>query len=291
VRQYARELGADLRKVQGTGRRGRIRREDVSAFVKSVLSGAAEAGLTISRAPPVDFSRFGPITSQPLSRIRRLAGQHLLRSWVTIPHVTHLDEADITELEAFRLREQAAATAAGVKLTLLAFLVKAVAVALAHYPTFNSSLAADGESLILKRYFHVGIAVNADGDLVVPVIRNVDQKGLFEVAGEIQRLSLKARTRGALTPEDIQGGCFTISNLGPIGGTHFTPIINPPEVAILGVSRAALRPVYQADGSLHPRLILPFSLSYDHRVVNGNGAGQLSAFLAQLLAETGQIVR
>jgi pyruvate dehydrogenase E2 component (dihydrolipoamide acetyltransferase) len=289
VRQLARELGVVLAQIAGSGRRGRIRKEDVTAFVKAALAGggafaAGGAGLAAPRPPAIDFSRFGPVEQRPLSRIRRLAGQHLSRSWAEIPHVTQLDEADITDLEAFRQAAQEEATGRGVKLTLLAFLVRCAAACLARYPEFNSSLAPDGAALILKGYCHIGVAVDTEAGLVVPVIRDVGRRGLFEIAAEIQRLGDQARGPG-VAPEDIQGGCFTISSLGGIGGGPFTPIINPPEVAILGVSRAVRRPVYQADGSLAPRLVLPFALSYDHRVVDGVAGARFTTHLAALLAD------
>ena len=231
--------------------------------------------------PPIDFSKFGDIESKPLSRIKRLGGQSLHRSWITVPHVTQFDEADITELETFRKSKIDSADKQGVKLTVLAFLVKAVVDVLQQYPEFNASLTADGEHIVLKKYFHIGIAVNTEDGLMVPVVRDADKKGLFDIAKEITELSDKAR-QGKILPRDIQGGCFTISSLGGIGGQHFTPIINMPEVAILGVSRAKMKPVYQ-DGEFAPRLMMPFALSYDHRVIDGVAGARFTRFLSTVL--------
>ena len=291
VRRFARELGVDLGLVYGSGRKGRILKEDVKAFTKSVLTGnklASGSGVAMPEIPAIDFSRFGEVESKPLSRIKRLGGQSLHRSWMTVPHVTQFDEADITELEGFRKSKVEAAKKQGIKLTLLAFLIKAVVDALQQYPEFNSSLGADGENLVLKKYFHIGIAVNTNDGLVVPVIRDADKKGLFDIALEITALSDKAQ-QGKIEPRDIQGGCFTISSLGGIGGQHFTPIINMPEVAILGVSRAQIKPVYQ-DGSFVPRLMLPFALSYDHRVIDGVAGAQFTQFLSTVLNDIRHIL-
>jgi pyruvate dehydrogenase E2 component (dihydrolipoamide acetyltransferase) len=289
VRRFARELGVDLGLVYGSGPKGRILKDDVKAFTKSVLTHNKLGSVAPAPAsPPIDFSKFGPIETKPLSRIRRLSGQALHRSWTSIPHVTQFDDADITELEAFRKARQKEAEKQGVKLTLLSFLLKATVTALEKFPDFRASLSADGESLVYKQYFHVGIAVNTDNGLVVPVVRNVDQKGLFELAREVQALSDKARA-GKLLPAEMQGGCFTLSSLGGVGGSAFTPIINAPEVAILGVSRAAIRPVY-VDDAFVPRLVLPFALSYDHRVIDGVAGARFTQFLGTVLADIRQIL-
>jgi pyruvate dehydrogenase E2 component (dihydrolipoamide acetyltransferase) len=292
VRRFARELGVDLGLVTGSGLKGRILKEDVIAFTKSVLSGTRPSGgisaLAFPDAPPVDFSKFGMTELRPLSKIRRIAGQNLHRSWINVPHVTQFDEADITDLEAFRKSELPAAEEKGIKLTLLSFLVKAAVVALRKYPEFNASLTTEGDALVLKYYFHIGVAVNTREGLMVPVIRDVDQKGLFAIAAEIQELARRAR-EGKLEPREMQGGCFTISSLGAAGGVGFTPIINTPEVAILGVSRTAIQPVYRED-KLVPRLILPLALSYDHRVIDGVAAAGFTRFLCEVLADIRQIL-
>ena len=291
VRRFARELGVDLAQVTGSGRKDRIQREDVMAFAKGILSRGAAAeprGLALPEAPAIDFARFGEIESRPLSRIRRRAGQSLHQSWITAPHVTQFDEADITELEAFRKSQRDAAKAEGARLTLLAFLVKAVVFALQKFPEFNSSLAPGGEQIILKKYYHIGVAVNTDQGLVVTVIRDADKKGLFDIARAITELGDKARA-GRSAPEELQGGSFTISSLGGIGGLHFTPIINPPEVAILGVSRAAIKPVHD-NGAFVPRLILPYAVSYDHRVIDGVAGAEFSRCLGGLLADIRQLL-
>ena len=291
VRRFARELGVDLARVTGSGRKGRIQREDVMAFAKGVLSRGEAAdtrGLALPEAPAIDFARFGEIESRPLSRIRRRAGQSLQQSWITAPHVTQFDEADITELEAFRKSQRDAAKAEGVRLTLLAFLVKAVVFALQKFPEFNASLAPGGEQIIIKKYYHIGVAVNTDQGLVVTVIRDADKKGLFDIARAITELGDKARA-GRAAPEELQGGSFTISSLGGIGGLHFTPIINPPEVAILGVSRAAIKPVHD-NGAFVPRLILPYAVSYDHRVIDGVAGAEFSRCLGGLLADIRQLL-
>jgi pyruvate dehydrogenase E2 component (dihydrolipoamide acetyltransferase) len=290
VRRFARELGVDLGLVAGSGPRGRVLVDDVKVFTKSVMTGARNAFAAGGQpaVAPIDFSKFGPTETVPLSRIRRLSGQALHRSWVTVPHVTQFDEADITDLESFRQDRSADAAAKGVRLTLLSFLMKAAVTALERYPEFCASLSADGESLVIKKYMHIGVAVNTDNGLVVPVVRDVDQKGVFELARELQTLSDVARA-GKLTPAQLQGGCFTISSLGGIGGTAFTPIINAPEVAILGVSRATRRPVYHGD-ALEPRLMLPFALSYDHRVIDGVAGARFTQFLATVLADIRQIL-
>ena len=290
VRRFARELGVDLGLVYGSGPRGRILKDDVKGFTKSVLTRNKLGSATPPgpASPPIDFSKFGPIDTQPLSRIKRLSGQALSRSWNSIPHVTQFDEADITELEDFRQTRQKEAEKKGVKLTLVSFLLKAAVTALEKYPDFCASLSPDGEAIIYKKYFHLGLAVNTNHGLVVPVIRDVDQKGLFELAREVQNLSEKARA-GKLFPAEMQGGCFTLSSLGSIGGSGFTPIINAPEVAILGISRAAIRPVYR-DNAFVPRLILPFALSYDHRVVDGVAGARFTRYLSTVLADIRQIL-
>jgi pyruvate dehydrogenase E2 component (dihydrolipoyllysine-residue acetyltransferase) len=290
VRHLARELGVDLGLVTGTGPKGRILKEDVKAFTRQVMAGAPIQGspLLVTAVPPIDFSKFGKTELKPLNKLKRIAGQNLQRSWITIPHVTHFEEADITDLETFRQAKLKDAAENKIKLTLLSFLLKATVVTLKKYPEFNASLTTDGESLVLKKYFHVGVAVNTEHGLIVPVIRDVDQKGLFQLAAEILALSTKARA-GKLEPRELQGGCFTISNLGGIGGIGFTPIINFPEVAILGVSRAYTKPVFQGE-SFKPRLIAPLSLSYDHRVIDGVAAGQFSRFLSEVLSDIRQIL-
>lgn len=287
VRRFARELGVDLGLVTGSGPKGRILKDDVTAFTRKALSGAvigAPAGKGLmSAVPPIDFSRFGQTELRPLSKVKRIAAEHLHRSWSSIPHVTQFDEADITDLEAFRQAKRKEAAQEDIKLTLLAFLLKATVVALKRHPEVNSSLTSDGEGLVLKRYFHIGIAVNTDLGLFVPVIRDVDQKGLYQLAAEVQALSARARA-GKIEPRELQGGCFTVSSLGGVGGTGFTPIINPPEVAILGVSRAAMRPVHDGQG-FAPRLILPLCLSYDHRVIDGIAAAGFTRLLAEVLSD------
>ncbi|HEX4954142.1 MAG TPA: dihydrolipoyllysine-residue acetyltransferase [Thermoanaerobaculia bacterium] len=287
IRRFARELGVDLGRVGGTGRKGRIVREDVQGFVKKTLAAppAASGGLAMPPAPEIDFSRFGPVEAKPLSRLRRAAGANLHRAWVTIPHVTQHEETDITELEAFRKQ---AAQESGTKLTLLAFLIRAAVASLRQFPDFNASLSADGESLILKGYFHIGVAVDTPGGLVVPVIKNADQKGLLALAAEVAEVAGRAR-EGKLRIDELSGGCFSISSLGGLGGTAFTPIINAPEVAILGVSRAAMKPVWQ-DGTFVPRLMLPLSLSYDHRVIDGAAAVRFVTHLARLLSDVRRLL-
>jgi pyruvate dehydrogenase E2 component (dihydrolipoamide acetyltransferase) len=291
VRRFARELGVDLGLVYGKGPKGRILKEDIKAFTKSMLSGNKLGGgdnFGFPEIPPVDFSKFGQTKMQPLSRLKRLGGQSLHRSWITVPHVTQFDEADITDLEEFRKSELEAAETEGIKLTLVTFLVKAVVVALQKFPEFNSSITSDGENLVIKKYFHIGVAVNTKNGLVVPVIKDADKKGLFEIAHEISQLSSKAQ-EGKLSLADMQGGCFTISSLGGIGGTAFTPIVNAPEVAILGVSRSAMKPVYE-NGEFVPRLMMPYALSYDHRVIDGVAAAQFTQFLSTILTDIRHIL-
>ena len=291
VRRVARELGVDLSRVTGSGPKGRILREDVQAFVKQALTqpGAATgAGRDLAPWPQIDFAKFGAVESVALSRIKKLSGANLARNWVMIPHVTQHDEADITELEQFRKSQAEAARRQDVRLTLLAFLMKAAVAALKQFPNFNASLAADGEALILKKYFHIGVAVDTPDGLVVPVIRDVDTKGALQLAQELAAVSAKARDR-KLSPTDMQGGSFSISSLGGIGGTAFTPIINAPEVAILGVSRSVTRPLY-VEARWEPRLMLPLSLSYDHRVIDGAEGARFITYLSGVLSDIRRLV-
>ncbi len=289
VRKFARELGADLGQISGSGNKGRILKEDVTAFVKKVMTaGGPGGGLGVAPMPEIDFSQFGDIESQPLTRINRLTGQFLHRNWVTVPHVTQFDEADITELETFRKQLNEEHKNEGTRVTVLAFLMKALVSALKEYPRFNSSLDATGENLVLKKYIHIGVAVDTPDGLVVPVIRDCDRKSLIELAGELIEISGKARDR-KLSPADMSGGCISISSLGGIGGTAFTPIVNAPEVAILGVSRAQMKPVYR-DGEFEPRLILPLSLSYDHRVIDGADGARFTSFLSKVLSDTRRLL-
>jgi len=288
VRQFARELGVDLSLVQGSAPKGRVTREDVQNYVKAAVSGgvvAAGAGspLSLPAAPEVDFSRFGEVETVALGRIKKISGAHLHRSWLSVPHVTQFDEADISELEAFRKSLKQEAEKQGVRLTFMPFLMKACAAVLREMPEFNSSLAPDGEHLLMKKYVHLGVAVDTPNGLVVPVVRDVDRKGVMELAGELGALSQKARD-GKLAPADMQGGCFSISSLGGIGGTQFTPIVNQPEVAILGVSRAEMKPRWNGT-EFEPRLRMPFSLSYDHRVIDGAQGVRFTTRLSALLAE------
>ncbi|MGH8699005.1 MAG: 2-oxo acid dehydrogenase subunit E2, partial [Burkholderiales bacterium] len=290
VRKFARELGVDLAGVKGSGPKNRILTADVQAFVKGVIAhGPAPAsqpagggvGLNLLPWPKVDFAKFGPIEVQPRSRIKKLSGANLARNWVMIPHVTNNDTADVTELEAFRVRLNKENEKAGIRVTMLAFLVKASVAALKKYPELNSSL--DGDNLVLKRYYHIGFAADTPNGLVVPVIKDADQKGVLDIARETGELAGQAR-EGKLKPADMQGGTFSISSLGGIGGTSFSPIINAPEVAILGVSRSATQPVWDGKAFV-PRLLLPLSLAYDHRVIDGAAAARFNAHLAQLLAD------
>ncbi len=288
VRRFARELGVDLSRVEGSGRKGRIVKEDVQAYVKRALSQGGGAGLGVAPMPEIDFSQFGDIEVKPLTKINKLTGQNLHRNWVTVPHVTQFDEADITDLEDFRKSMVAEYKDKGIKITLLAFLMKAVVSALREYPRFNSSLDATGENLIVKHYFHIGIAVDTPDGLVVPVIRDVDRKSLVDLAIELGEVSQKARDK-KLKPSDMQGGSLTISSLGGIGGTKFTPIVNAPEVAILGVSRAKMQPVWNGS-EFEPRLILPLSLSYDHRVIDGADGARFTTFLSRSLSDTRRLL-
>jgi len=283
VRRFARELGVDLAKVEGSGRKGRILREDVQGFVKRALSQGAGGGLGVEPMPEIDFSEYGPVETQPLTKINRLTGQNLHRNWVTVPHVTQFDEADITELEDFRKSLKAEYEKQGVKITFLPFLMKAVVSALKEHPRFNASLDATGENLVLKQYYHLGVAVDTPGGLVVPVVRDVDRKSLVDIAQELMDLSQRARDR-KLKPEDMEGGCLTISSLGGIGGTQFTPIVNAPEVAILGISRSSMKPVWNGK-EFEPRLILPLALSYDHRVIDGALGARFTTTLSALLSD------
>ncbi|MBU1620659.1 MAG: pyruvate dehydrogenase complex dihydrolipoyllysine-residue acetyltransferase [Gammaproteobacteria bacterium] len=301
VRRLAREFGVDLSKVTGTARKGRVQREDVQNYVKNIIAQVASGkgnvtsssnsvGFDLIPWPKVDFSKFGAVEEKPLSRIQKLSGANLHRNWVRIPHVTQFDEADITTLEEFRKEQNTLADKKkmGVKYTPLVFIMKAVAKALEEFPTFNSSLSEDGASLILKKYVHLGIAVDTPNGLVVPVVRDVNKKGIIELSRELQEISLKAR-EGKLTSADMQGGCFTISSLGGIGGTAFTPIVNAPEVAILGVSKSDIKPKWNGK-EFEPRLMVPLSVSYDHRVIDGALAARFTATLASYLADIRQII-
>ncbi|MBS0516872.1 MAG: dihydrolipoyllysine-residue acetyltransferase [Proteobacteria bacterium] len=292
VRVFARELGVDLAQVKGSERKGRISKEDVQKYVKGVLSGASAApkaaagggaGLDLLPWPKVDFAKFGEIETKPLSRIQKISGANLARNWVLIPHVTHNDDADITELEALRVSLNKEYEKAGVKFTMLAFLIKAMVAALKKFPTFNASLDASGENLVLKKYYNIGFAADTPNGLVVPVLKDADKKGIVEIGKEMSALAAKARD-GKLGPAEMSGGCISISSLGGIGGTSFTPIVNAPEVAILGVTKSAMKPVWDGK-AFQPRLILPLSLSYDHRVIDGALAARFTAYLAQLLAD------
>jgi pyruvate dehydrogenase E2 component (dihydrolipoyllysine-residue acetyltransferase) len=292
VRKLARELGVDLARVKGTGFKGRITHEDVKAFVKQTLTAPAAAAAPAPAAgarpalpavPVVDYSQYGPVETQPLTRIQKISGPRLQAAWVNIPHVTQFDEADITELEELRASLKDKAQAAGVKLTPLAFIMRACVKTLLEFPRFNAALDAEGANLIVRKFIHMGFAADTPTGLVVPVVRDAHRKDVYELARQLGQLSEKARA-GKLPPLDMQGGCFTISSLGGIGGTAFTPIINAPEVAILGVSRSAMRPVYRGSNFV-PRLMLPLSLSYDHRVIDGAMAARFTTYLAQTLAE------
>ena len=304
VRKFARELGVDLTQVQGSGPKGRILHTDVQAFVKGALArgpapAAAKAGggalpFNLPAWPEVDFAKFGPTESKPLSRIQKLSGPYLHRNWISIPHVTQFDEADITELEAFRKAQTAETEKKGFKLTMLAFMIKACVTALKQFPQFNSSLDKSGESITLKKYFNIGVAVDTPGGLVVPVVRDADRKGVFDLAHELAEISKLARDQ-KLKPGDLQGGTFSISSLGGLGGTYFTPIINAPEVAILGVSRCGLRPVYSGkkdngEDLFKARLILPLSLSYDHRVIDGATAARFTSYLVSVLSDIRKLI-
>ena len=294
IRKFARELGVDLSQVAGSGPKGRVLLDDVQGYVKGVIrnGGAASsasgsvssgAGLSLLPWPSLDFSKFGSTELQPLSRIKKISGPNLHRNWVTMPHVTQFDEADITELEAFRKSANDALSKSGVKLTMLAFVIKASVSALKKFPAFNASLDATGENLILKQYYNIGFAADTPNGLVVPVVKNVDQKGIADIAREMGELSAQARD-GKLKPADMQGASFTISSLGGIGGLAFTPIINAPEVAILGLSKSAIKPVWDGKQFM-PRLMMPMSLSYDHRVIDGAMGARFSVYLGGVLAD------
>ncbi|SVA10027.1 uncharacterized protein METZ01_LOCUS62881 [marine metagenome] len=294
ARRFARELGADLRTVRGSGPKGRILKQDIQDYVKNALSGTSAQAVNdastsgIPPVPQVDYSRWGEIDVQPLSRIQKRSGPHLHRAWLNIPHVTHFDDADITELEAFRQSLNADTQESTASITPLAFTLKALAGAVRRFPKFNSSLADDGEHLVFRKYCNIGIAVDTTDGLIVPVIRDVPVKGLIQLATEMNELSRKARS-GALNPEDLQAGCITVSNLGGIGGVAFTPIINSPEVAILGVARARMTPVWDGQ-DFRPRLMLPLSLSYDHRVIDGAEAARFTVFIRELLEDTRRLL-
>src|SRR5690348_8008624 len=298
VRKLARELGVDLTRVRGQGFKGRVPHDDVKAYVKGLMTApggapgtgavARPGGGALPAIAPVDFAAFGPVETQPLSRIQRISGPRLHASWVNVPHVTQFDEADITELEALRGKLKDAAAERGIKLTPLAFIIRACVKALQAFPQFNASLDSTGANLILKKYVHVGFAADTPNGLMVPVVRDADRKDIYQVARQLGELSEAARG-GKLTAAQMQGGCFTISSLGGIGGTAFTPIINAPEVAILGVSRSTMKPVYQ-DGTFVPRLMLPLSLSYDHRVIDGATAARFTTFLAKTLADPHSLI-
>lgn len=290
VRRLARELGIDLGGVSGSGPKGRITKEDLLREVRgpAAPAAAAPAGSGIPEVPAQDFSKFGAVETQPLSRIQRLSGPHLHRSWLNVPHVTHNDEADITEIDAYRRELDAEAKAQGYRVTLLSFLMKASVSALREFPRFNSSLTPEKDALVFKRYFHIGVAVDTPDGLVVPVIRDVDRKGIRELSRELGEVSARARD-GKLTATDLQGGCFTISSLGGIGGTSFTPIVNAPEVAILGVVRSRTTPVWDGTAFV-PRLVLPLSLSYDHRVIDGALAARFTRHLCHLLEDVRRLV-
>jgi pyruvate dehydrogenase E2 component (dihydrolipoamide acetyltransferase) len=296
ARVHAETLGVDLSRVAGSGPKGRILQEDVQGFVKRVMSGAAPGAaagvvtgggeLNLLPWPKIDFAKFGPFEARPLSRIKKISGANLARNWVMIPHVTQFDEADVTDLEAFRVAQNKENEKAGLKLTMLAFLIKASVAALKKFPDFNASI--DGDNLIVKQYWHIGFAADTPNGLVVPVLKNADQKGVLQIAKEMGELSAKAR-EGKLGPADMQGGCFSISSLGGIGGTAFTPIINAPEVAILGVSKSSTKPVWDGK-AFAPRLVLPLSLSYDHRVIDGAAAARFTAFLCSVLADMRRVM-
>jgi len=283
IRRLAHELGVDLRNVRGTGPKSRIVKQDVYAYVKQRMTGGGGAGLDIAPAPKVDFAKFGKVEVRPLNKIKKLTGSNVHRSWVTIPHVTQFGDADITDMEAHRKKNKAAAEKKGVKLTPLVYIMKAVVGALKEMPHFNSSLDEGGENLVLKKYYHIGIAVDTENGLVVPVVRDVDKKDVYELAKELGELSAKARDKG-LSTNDMAGSCFTISSLGGIGGTAFTPIVKAPDVAILGVSRSSYKPVYE-DGAFVPKLMLPLSLSYDHRVIDGADAARFVVDLGTRLGD------
>jgi pyruvate dehydrogenase E2 component (dihydrolipoamide acetyltransferase) len=287
VRRLAREFGIDLAKIQGSGRKARVSKEDVQNYVKTSLQKSVGGAFSLPAQPDIDFSRFGQVEIKPLNKIKRLTGENVHRAWITIPHVTQFDEADITNLEAFR-KSEAGKDNSGVKLTLLAFVSKVIAKALIKFPQFNASLDSSGTNLIYKNYYNIGIAVETPNGLVVPVIKAVDKLSVLEIAQEMACLSQKARDKG-LMPADMAGGCFTISSLGGIGGTAFTPIVNSPEVAILGLSRSSMKPVYE-NNQFVARLMLPLSLSYDHRVIDGAEAARFTRFVSESLSDIRRIL-
>ena len=301
VRKFARELGVDLAQVQGSGPKGRVLHSDVQGFVKGAIAGGAQraappvkggmGGLPFNLPawPDVDFAKFGPVEAKPLPRIQKLSGPYLHRNWISIPHVTQCDDADITDLEAFRKAQTAETEKKGFKLTMLAFMIKACVTALRQYPQFNSSLDKSGENMIIKKYYNIGVAVDTPGGLVVPVVKEADRKGVFDLARELSEISKKARD-SKLGPADMQGGTFSISSLGGIGGSYFTPIINAPEVAILGVSRSVIRPVWDGKEKWLPRLMLPLALSYDHRVIDGATAARFTSYLVSVLSDIRKLI-
>ncbi len=289
VRKFARELGADLSQMSGSGAKSRILKEDVKAWVKQTLAkGSQGGGLGVEPMPEIDYSQFGDIDIQPLTRINKLTGKFLHRNWVTVPHVTQFDEADITELEKFRKQLNKENEKEGIRITVLVFLMKALVSALKEFPRFNSALDHSGENLVLKQYINIGVAMDTADGLVVPVIRDCDRKTLIELAIELVETSKRARDK-KLSPSDMSGGCITISSLGGIGGTAFTPIVNAPEVAILGVSRSSIKPVYK-DEEFVPRLMLPLSLSYDHRVIDGADGARFTSYLSKVLSDTRRLL-
>ena len=285
IRRFARELGVDVSLVKGSGEKSRVTKDDVQMFVKTAIAAprGAAGGMQVLAMPVVDFAKFGSIETKPLSRIKKISGANLHRNWVTIPHVTQFDEADISDMEAFRKDLGAEYANQNIRITPLAFMLKAAVAALQRYPDFNASLDAGGENLVYKQYFHIGVAVDTPDGLMVPVLRDVDKKGIVQLAKELGEISARAREK-KISAADMQGGCFSISSLGGIGGTAFTPIINAPEVAILGVSKSSMKPVYK-NGEFVPRLMLPLSLSYDHRVIDGASAARFTAYLAKVLSD------
>ena len=286
IRRYARELGVELSQVAGSGPKGRVVKDDVKLFVKKSLAGGGAAATGGSGIPPIpkqDFSKFGEIDPQPLTRIQKISGKHLHACWLNVPHVTQFDEADITEMEAFRKSAKEDAAARGVRLTPLVFIMKAVVSVLKEYPQFNASLDLDSEQLIIKHYYNIGVAVDTPNGLMVPVVKDVDRKGVYELAEELMGISARARD-GKLSSKELQGGTFSISSLGGIGGTQFTPIVNAPEVAILGVARSQMKPIWNG-AEFEPRLMLPLALSYDHRVIDGADGARFASRLGQLLSQ------
>ncbi len=295
VRAFARKLGVDLTHVEGKGPKGRIQQTDVEAAIKAVMSGQAPApgqgamsGSGIPPIPGIDFSQFGDTTTEELGRIKKISGKFLHASWLNVPHVTQFDECDITEMDQFRKDQKAAAEKQGIKLTPLVFVMKAVVKALQDFPSFNASLSEDGQSIIKKHYYNIGIAVDTPNGLVVPVVKDVDKKGIYDLSRDLMEISAKARD-GKLGPKDMQGGCFTISSLGGIGGTQFTPIVNAPEVAIMGLSKAKMQPVWNGS-EFEPRLVMPFSVSYDHRAIDGAEGVRFTTTVANYLSDLRQLI-